>query len=144
MVFDFSWLIPSQEIRCFKGESLDDPPPPLLRIKVNSESSSMCNKTIRKALFYLGCQSGMLVTLTQSLEGMVNANAGFVPLRNVECIEVGNDRQLFPSPYLSSCSPVVLPSLILCPQLLSGGLWCLLVLLVLSLAFGLWLWWLVT
>lgn len=25
MVFDFSWLIPSQEIGCFKGESLDDP-----------------------------------------------------------------------------------------------------------------------
>lgn len=29
MVFDFSWLIPSQEIRCFKGESLDDPPSPI-------------------------------------------------------------------------------------------------------------------
>lgn len=57
----------------------------------------------------------------QPLEGMVNSNAGFAPLRNVECVEVGNDTQLLPSLHLSSRSPVVLPSLIHCPRLLLGG-----------------------
>lgn len=35
----------------------------------------------------------------QSLDGTINANAGFAHLRNVDC--VGNDRQLLPSHIIS-------------------------------------------
>lgn len=37
----------------------------------------------------------------QSLDVMVSANAGFAHLRNVDYVEVGDDRQLLPSHIIS-------------------------------------------
>lgn len=56
----------------------------------------------------------------QSLDGIVNAHDGFAHLRNVYCVEVGDDRAPLAFSY-HFASPVVLPLHIQYPGLLLGG-----------------------